>query len=217
MANDVGKERLVIFGDVDFGPDSVWGVRRYFEEQLRWFDHWLRDESPNDAPSEPLTENEELEQFTSRFHEAVRLRLIADVPVGIFLSGGLDSSAVAAAVKEVHNTSLNTFSIAFHEGGQFDETRYAREVAEMLGTQHPRADEMDAYERLLGDAMEGDSALFAREDYVEEAWRIVDPARQASSRVSEYEPGTWGPKEVDQRVAPAGGWQNPVVNNDKAQ
>jgi glucose-6-phosphate 1-dehydrogenase len=82
---------------------------------------------------------------------------------------------------------------------------------EMLGTQHPRADEMDAYERLLGDAMEGDAALFAREDYVEEAWRIVDPARQASSRVSEYEPGTWGPNEVDQRVAPAGGWQNPVV------
>src|SRR5512146_886436 len=91
---------------------------------------------PYDAPSEPLTDNEELEQFTSRFHDAVRLRLIADVPVGIFLSGGLDSSAVAAAVKEVHNTSLNTFSIAFREGGQFDETRYARQGAEKLGTQH---------------------------------------------------------------------------------
>src|SRR6267143_701177 len=49
------------------------------------------------------------------------------------------------------------------------------QTAEMLGTRLPRADEMDAYERVLGDAMQGDATLFAREDYVEEAWRIVDP------------------------------------------
>src|SRR2546425_1855975 len=49
------------------------------------------------------------------------------------------------------------------------------QTAEMLGTRLPRADEMDAYERVLGDAMHGDATLFAREDYVEEAWRIVDP------------------------------------------
>ena len=91
---------------------------------------------PYDAPSEPLSDQEEVDQFSARFREAVRLRLIADVPVGIFLSGGLDSSAVAAAVTEVHNTPLNTFSIAFHEGGKFDETPYARQVAEALGTRH---------------------------------------------------------------------------------
>ena len=50
---------------------------------------------------------------------------------------------------------------------------------EMVVSQHPRADEMDAYERLLGDAMAGDPTLFAREDYVEEAWRIVDPVLKA--------------------------------------
>jgi glucose-6-phosphate 1-dehydrogenase len=83
--------------------------------------------------------------------------------------------------------------------------------AEMMGTRHPRADEMDAYERVLGDAMEGDPTLFAREDYVEEAWRIVDPALKTGTPVYEYEPGTWGPKEVDQSVTPSGGWQNPVV------
>ncbi|HEX9125077.1 MAG TPA: glucose-6-phosphate dehydrogenase [Methylomirabilota bacterium] len=82
---------------------------------------------------------------------------------------------------------------------------------EMLAIRHPRADEMDAYERVLGDAMEGDPTLFAREDYVEEAWRIVDPALRARTPVSEYEPGTWGPKEVDENVSPAGGWQNPTV------
>ena len=84
---------------------------------------------------------------------------------------------------------------------------------EMIASRHPRADEMDAYERVLGDAMAGDATLFAREDYVEEAWRIVDPALKASTPVYEYEPNTWGPSEVDQKVAPAGGWQNPIVEN----
>jgi glucose-6-phosphate 1-dehydrogenase len=83
--------------------------------------------------------------------------------------------------------------------------------AEMVGTRLPRADEMDAYERVLGDAMHGDATLFAREDYVEEAWRIVDPVLKAGTPVYEYEPGTWGPKEVGARVSPPGGWQNPTV------
>jgi glucose-6-phosphate 1-dehydrogenase len=84
-------------------------------------------------------------------------------------------------------------------------------TAEMMGTQLPRADEMDAYERVLGDAMHGDATLFAREDYVEEAWRIVDPVLKAGTPVYEYEPGTWGPKEVDSRVSPSEGWLNPTV------
>ena len=87
------------------------------------------------------------------------------------------------------------------------------QTSEMLGSRLPRADEMDAYERVLGDAMHGDATLFAREDYVEEAWRIVDPVLEAGTLVYEYEPGTWGPKEVDSRVSPPGGWQNPTVNH----
>jgi len=91
------------------------------------------------------------------------------------------------------------------------ETETESQVAEMLGTRLPRAREMDAYERVLGDAMHGDATLFAREDYVEEAWRIVDRALKAPTPVYEYDPGTWGPKEVDSRISPPGGWQNPVV------
>jgi glucose-6-phosphate 1-dehydrogenase len=83
--------------------------------------------------------------------------------------------------------------------------------AEILGSHHPRAEEMEAYERLLGAAMAGDATLFAREDYVEEAWRIVDPVLQAGPPVYEYEPHTWGPREVDKTVSPRGGWQNPTV------
>jgi len=83
-------------------------------------------------------------------------------------------------------------------------------TAEMVATHHPGASEMDAYERVLGDAMAGDPTLFAREDNVEEAWRIVDPVLKAGTPVYEYEPGTWGPKEAES-VTPPGGWVNPTV------
>jgi glucose-6-phosphate 1-dehydrogenase len=84
--------------------------------------------------------------------------------------------------------------------------------AELLASHCPGAEEMDAYERVLGDAMAGDASLFAREDYVEEAWRIVDPVLKAGTPVYDYEPSSWGPREVEERVSPVGGWHNPVVN-----
>jgi glucose-6-phosphate 1-dehydrogenase len=87
----------------------------------------------------------------------------------------------------------------------------AGKAVELLAYHHPDKDEMDAYERLLGDAMKGDATLFAREDSVEEAWRIVDPVLRAGTPVYEYEPNTWGPPEVDQRVSPVGGWKTPKV------
>jgi glucose-6-phosphate 1-dehydrogenase len=89
------------------------------------------------------------------------------------------------------------------------------ETVEMVASRHPRADEMEAYERVLSDAMAGDSTLFAREDYVEEAWRIVDPALKAGTPIYEYEKGEWGPSEVDERVSPAGGWQNPIATDQE--
>ena len=82
---------------------------------------------------------------------------------------------------------------------------------ELLTNRHPAAQEMDAYERVLGDAMAGDATLFAREDYVEEAWRIVDPVLKVDTPVYEYEPNTWGPGEVEPQVTPPGGWHNPVM------
>jgi glucose-6-phosphate 1-dehydrogenase len=93
------------------------------------------------------------------------------------------------------------------------EEKMIGEQVELLASHRPDPEEMDAYERVLGDAMAGDATLFAREDYVEEAWRIVDPVLKAGTPVYEYEPGTWGPSEVDEKVAPPGGWQNPTVTN----
>jgi glucose-6-phosphate 1-dehydrogenase len=87
------------------------------------------------------------------------------------------------------------------------------ESAEMLAHHHPEATEIDAYERVLGDAMVGDASIFARQDYVEEAWRVVDPILKLATPAYEYEPGTWGPKEVEARITPPGGWANPVITS----
>ena len=87
-----------------------------------------------------------------------------------------------------------------------------REQVEMVATHHPARGETDAYELVLADALAGEAILFAREDYVEEAWRIVDPVVKAATPLYEYDIGTWGPPEVDELVPPAGGWQNPLVS-----
>jgi glucose-6-phosphate 1-dehydrogenase len=68
---------------------------------------------------------------------------------------------------------------------------------------------MEAYERLLGDALAGDATLFARQDVVEAAWAIVDPVIHGPSPLFEYAPGTWGPTEADELVAAVGGWNTP--------
>jgi glucose-6-phosphate 1-dehydrogenase len=70
---------------------------------------------------------------------------------------------------------------------------------------------MEAYERLLGEAMAGDATDFAREDYVEAAWRVVEPVLGDATPVYEYDPGTWGPPDADPGLAPPGGWQDPVL------
>jgi glucose-6-phosphate 1-dehydrogenase len=69
---------------------------------------------------------------------------------------------------------------------------------------HGLVGELEPYEELLGDALRGDTFRFAREDYVEEAWRIVDPVIKADTPLHEYAPGTWGPAEADALVP--GGW-----------
>ncbi len=71
------------------------------------------------------------------------------------------------------------------------------------------ADEVDAYERLLGDAMRGDALLFVREDAVEAAWAIVDPILGNTTPLAEYEPGSWGPHEAVRLADDVGGWHDP--------
>ncbi len=83
------------------------------------------------------------------------------------------------------------------------------EEIELVISEQSDPSEMGAYEELLFDAVRGNSARFARQDYVEQAWRIVDPVLDNAVPVHPYEPGTWGPSRAGNRVAPADGWFDP--------
>ena len=87
-----------------------------------------------------------------------------------------------------------------------------RNAVELIASRHPRPEEMEAYERVLTDAMNGDATLFARQDYVEEAWRIVDPVLRDATPVFPYDPQTWGPRETNGKVIPKGGWHTPIAD-----
>jgi glucose-6-phosphate 1-dehydrogenase len=81
------------------------------------------------------------------------------------------------------------------------EVDLAVQTEQELGVEGP-----EAYERLLGDALEGDQRLFARQDGVEEAWRIVDPAASAAAPVEIYQRGTWGPTSATDLIGPGRHW-----------
>jgi len=83
------------------------------------------------------------------------------------------------------------------------------QAVELVISEESDPAEMGAYEELLFDAMRGNSARFARQDYVEEAWRIVDPVLGDVVPIYEYEAGTWGPSEVSALIRPDGGWFDP--------
>jgi glucose-6-phosphate 1-dehydrogenase len=89
---------------------------------------------------------------------------------------------------------------ALHAGEQLDV-----QPVELELTRHPTADALEPYERLLGSAARGEAILFAREDEVEAAWRVVDPILGTATPCHLYDPHTWGPEEAN-RLAPPGGW-----------
>jgi glucose-6-phosphate 1-dehydrogenase len=89
--------------------------------------------------------------------------------------------------------------------------RMAGSPVELRVCQHDDPNAMDAYERLLTEAMNGDATDFAREDTVEAAWRVVGPILGDVTPLSNYDPGTWGPREAGRGLTPPGGWQDPVL------
>jgi len=97
------------------------------EVQRYWQVHYL--------PKLELSENAACAQIVERLTEAVKLRLISDVPLGAFLSGGIDSSAIVALMAKLSNAPVKTFSIGFNEP-EYDETEHARSVAQQFGTEH---------------------------------------------------------------------------------
>jgi len=126
------------------GPEAIWkGIRKLPpghilefktggspKERAYWQTNVEFVANVNEAKSELQLEKE----FTDLFLDAVQLRLVAsDVPVGVLLSGGLDSSAVAAAAVEMGHRNFHTFSVGFDTGGYYSELPYARQVADYVG------------------------------------------------------------------------------------
>jgi glucose-6-phosphate 1-dehydrogenase len=86
--------------------------------------------------------------------------------------------------------------------------RLRGEEVELVAAQRP-GEELSPYERLLTDAIEGDTELFSRQDIVERSWEIVDPVLGDATLVHPYEQGSWGPRASDRLIAGAGEWHNP--------
>jgi glucose-6-phosphate 1-dehydrogenase len=83
---------------------------------------------------------------------------------------------------------------------------------ELLGSRCPTVGRMDAYERVLTDALRGDATLFSRQDSIIQAWRIVEPVLGDKTALYSYEPKTWGPKEAEAIAAAHGGWHTPKMS-----
>ncbi len=135
FSNDWLPARRSIFLGVEKLPPAHYGIW----QDGRWSLHryWSLDEDARrEFPRTPdLSEDEALDALEDLLSDAVRRRLVADVPVGVFLSGGVDSSLVTALAVRASGERVRTFSIGFNEAS-FDESVYAREVARRLGTDH---------------------------------------------------------------------------------
>ena len=90
---------------------------------------------PTPEPSPERTDSDWIAETRRRLEETVRMRLMSDVPLGVFLSGGVDSSAIAALVKRMTTGPVKTFSVGYSEAG-YSELGYARQVARSIGTDH---------------------------------------------------------------------------------
>jgi glucose-6-phosphate 1-dehydrogenase len=105
--------------------------------------------------------------------------------------------------------------IALQTRGKVPGEAMVGEDIELVARNQP-GDEMKPYERLLGDALDGVQTLFARQDEVEEAWRIVDPVLGTATPLYPYRPGTYGPEAADELVSVVGGWRRPLLESEAA-
>ncbi len=137
------------------------------EGSIQTTQYWDVGDEPQIAEGEQLSESEYAERVLSLLDDSVRRRMIADVPVGAFLSGGVDSSAVVALMKRHASGPVKTFSLGFSIGGAYNELSDARRVANFLGTEHHelQVDHVDMVETLqklvyFYDEPYGDAANF---------------------------------------------------------
>lgn len=99
--------------------------------------YWFMPDVVNQARAHPIheTEGDVIDDFENRLKLAVKQRMISDVPLGAFLSGGIDSSTIVALMQQVASNPVKTFSIGFEEQA-YNEAEHAKKIAEYLGTEH---------------------------------------------------------------------------------
>lgn len=143
---DLNKQAVADFLSFRFvpAPQTMWegfykllpGMRLEYDiatASLSFDEYWSLNFQSEDLESGRDYDSE----FEYLFLSAVEKRILAsDVPVGVLLSGGLDSSAVAAAIAELGHRNLNCYTVRFEEGGDYSEMEYARQVAQHFGLQH---------------------------------------------------------------------------------
>lgn len=144
---------LIVDSELNMREETYWEMDRYFAQGAEEKRHWLS-----------RSEDEVVDELEEVLTDAFKLRMVADVPVGMFLSGGIDSSLVTALLQKDSATPLKTFTIGFHEK-KYNEAEWAKKVALHLGTDHTElycspAEAFNVIERLptLYDEPFGDSS-----------------------------------------------------------
>lgn len=141
--DDIDNESLGLYLEMGFIPapwSMIKGVKKLKPGHVLWVDekgltetcYWSMDTISIDASLDKLPENELVERFDTLLHKAIKPRLISDVPLGAFLSGGIDSSLVTAIMCQFSQKPPETFTIGFDEK-QYDESDYAQKIAKHLG------------------------------------------------------------------------------------
>lgn len=140
-------------------------VQKYWQLQFR--------------PDRSRSENELAEQFLHEFRESIRLHLVSDVPVGCFLSGGVDSSLMVALMSQMSSSPVKTFTMGFggHKGGYFDERSHARLVSQQYGTDHYEYEVDPHLDEIVDDIVSAFDEPFA-DDSVVPSFYICQQARR---------------------------------------
>jgi len=121
-----------LFKNISKVPPSSYLVLNLNQNEFEINKYWNLDFSMSNIKSEETLANE----LRKLLEESIKIRLISDVPLGAFLSGGIDSSSVVALMSKFMQDPVKTFSIGFEKGAPVNETKYAKIVSEAFGTEH---------------------------------------------------------------------------------